>query len=130
MNFLHVIIEEVLPYIIGAIEIIGVVVIFCSAIIAFIHYIQNTFLKKHLDIQHGLAQGLAMGLEFEMAAEILKTILIQNMEEIYILGGIIVLRIALSLLIHFENRAHKKDEEPSKEDELPSKEEEKQAKEA
>lgn len=123
MNFLHLIIEVVLPYIIGAIEIIGVVVIFCSAIIAFIHYIQNTFLKKHLDIQHGLAQGLAMGLEFEMAAEILKTILIQNMEEIYILGGIIVLRIALSLLIHFENRAHKK-EEQSKEDENSSEKDE------
>ena len=123
MNFLHLIIEEVLPYIIGAIEIIGVLVIFCSAIIAFIHYIENTFLKKHLDIQHGLAEGLAMGLEFEMAAEILKTILIQNMEEIYILGGIIVLRIALSLLIHFENRAHKK-EEPSKEDENSSEKDE------
>ena len=124
MNFLHLIIEVVLPYVIGAIEIIGVVVIFCSAIIAFIHYIQNTFLKKHLDIQHGLAQGLAMGLEFEMAAEILKTILIQNMEEIYILGGIIVLRIALSLLIHFENRAHNKEEHSSNGDEDSSKKEE------
>ena len=123
MNFLHLIIEEVLPYIIGAIEIIGVLVIFCSAVIAFVHYIENTFLKKHLDIQHGLAEGLAMGLEFEMAAEILKTILIQSLEEIYILGGIIVLRIALSLLIHFENRTHKK-EEPSKEDENSSEKDE------
>ena len=102
MNFLHLIIEEVLPYIIGAIEIIGVLVIFCSAVIAFVHYIENTFLKKHLDIQHGLAEGLAMGLEFKMAAEILKTVLIQSLDELYMLGAVILLRALLSLLIHYE----------------------------
>lgn len=107
MNFLHTIIEVALPYIISALEIIGVLVISWSAIIAFLQYFQNAFMKKQLDIQTNLAKGLVVGLEFEMAVEILKTILIQNMEEIYILGGIILLRIALSLLIHFENRPHK-----------------------
>ena len=130
MDELHKFMETALPIMISILEIIGIAVVFWSGIHGFWQYVQNTFLKKQFDLQSNLAKGLAMGLEFEMAAEILKTILIQNMEEIYILGGIIVLRIALSLLIHFENRAHKKDEEPSKEDELPSKEEEKQAKEA
>ena len=104
MNVLQDIITVSLPYIICVLEIIGILVITWSSVSAFWQYIQNVFFKKHLDIQTNLAKELAVGLEFAMAAEILKTILIQSLEEIYILGGIIVLRIALSLLIHFENR--------------------------
>ena len=107
MNFLHVVIEVVLPYIISLLELIGVLVITWSGLVAASHYFQNSFMKKHLDIQTDLAKGLVVGLEFAMAGEILKTILIQTIEEVYVLGGIIVLRIALSLLIHFENHSHK-----------------------
>ena len=37
-----------------------------------------------------------------MGAEILKTVLIRDMNEILILGSIIVLRALLSFLIHYE----------------------------
>ena len=37
-----------------------------------------------------------------MGAEILKTVLIRDMNEIWILGSIIVLRALLSFLIHYE----------------------------
>ena len=107
MNFLHVVIEEALPYVISVLELIAILVITWSGLVAASHYFQNSFMKKHLDIQTDLAKGLVVGLEFAMAGEILKTILIQTMEEVYTLGGIIALRIALSLLIHFENRSHK-----------------------
>lgn len=39
-----------------------------------------------------------------MGAEILKTVLIRDMQEIWMLGAIIILRALLSLLIHFEMR--------------------------
>ena len=107
MNFFNLIIETTLPYIIAILEIIGILVVTGSSIVAFFHYVQNAFLKMELDVQTSLSRGLVVGLEFVMAAEILKTILIQSLEEIYILGGIIVLRVALSLLIHFESRDHK-----------------------
>ena len=107
MNFFNLIIETTLPYIIAILEIIGILVVTGSSIVAFFHYVQNAFLKMELDVQTSLSKGLVVGLEFVMAAEILKTILIQSLEEVYILGGIIVLRVALSLLIHFESRDHK-----------------------
>lgn len=107
MNFFNLVIETTLPYIIAVLEIIGILVVTGSSIVAFYHYVQNAFLKLELDVQTSLSKGLVVGLEFVMAAEILKTILIQSLEEIYILGGIIVLRVALSLLIHFESRDHK-----------------------
>ena len=37
-----------------------------------------------------------------MAAEILKTVQVRDLEELTVLGAVIVLRAVLSLLIHFE----------------------------
>ena len=99
---LHHIIELVLPYIISILEILGIFVVVKSSIHAFWEYIQNSFFKKNLDIQGDLAKGLATGLEFKLAAEILKTVLIQSLDELYILGAVILLRALMSILIHFE----------------------------
>ncbi len=43
-----------------------------------------------------------------MGAEILKTVLIHEMSEIYVLGAIILLRAILTMLIHFELKAEEK----------------------
>ena len=111
MNILHTIIENGLPYIICILEIMGVIVISISAVFAFLQYFQNAFLKKQLDIQTTFSKSLLTGLEFLMTGEIFKTILIQSMEEIFVLSGIVVLRIALAILLHFETRSnHKKKE--------------------
>lgn len=99
---IHHIIELVLPYIISVLEIMGIFVVICTAIHEFWEYIQNTFMNTHLDIQTNLAEGLATALEFKLAAEILKTVIIQSMEELYILGAVILLRGLMSILIHFE----------------------------
>ena len=110
MNILHAFIETVLPYMISIFEIIGIIVVCFAGFNGFWQYCQATFMKKKLDVQTSLAKGLAVGLEFKMAAEILKTVLIQNLSEIYILGAVILLRALLSLLIHFELNAHKSKE--------------------
>ena len=106
MNILYAIIEVGLPYVICILEIMGVIVIAISAISAFLQYFQNAFLKKQLDIQTTFSKSLLTGLEFLMTGEIFKTILIQSMEEILLLGGIVILRIALAVLLHFENRSN------------------------
>ena len=102
MNYIHGAIELVLPYVISVLEIMGILVVTWSGVYGFWQYIQNTFMKKKLDLQTNLAKGLATGLEFKMAAEILKTVLIQSLDELYVLGAVILLRALLSILIHFE----------------------------
>ena len=102
MNALHHIITIVLPYIIAALEILGIFIVTWSVIKEFWEYIQNTFMKKELNIQFNLAVGLATGLEFKMAAEILKTVIVQTLDELFVLGAVILIRALLSLLIHFE----------------------------
>ena len=109
MNVLHDFIAIFLPYVISIFEIIGILVVCFSGFHCFWQYCQNTFMRKKFDLQTNLAKGLAVGLEFKMAAEILKTVLIQNLEEIYILGAVILLRALLSVLIHFELNTHNKD---------------------
>ena|GEM_PF-197234 len=49
-----------------------------------------------------LSEGLATGLEFKLGGEILRTVVVRSMDEIMLVGGIIVLRVALTLLIHWE----------------------------
>ena len=49
----------------------------------------------------------ATGLEFKMASEILKTVLVQDLSELLVLGAVILLRAILSVLIHFEMKTHK-----------------------
>ena len=106
MNGLHHFLELVLPYMISIFEIIGVFVVCWSGLHVFWQFFENTFLRKKFDLQTNLAKGLAVGLEFKMAAEILKTVLIRSMDELYVLGAVILLRALLSLLIHYEMRPH------------------------
>ncbi len=101
-NVLNTLIEMVLPYIISVLEIMGILVVVWTSLQAFWEYIQNSFMKKKHDLQYHLATGLATGLEFKMAAEILKTVLVRELSELLILGAVILLRALLSILIHFE----------------------------
>lgn len=109
MNLLENIIEIVLPYIISVLEIMGIFIVAWSCIYAFWKYLQNTFFRKKVAQQFHLVDGLAKGLEFKMAAEILKTVLIKQLSELLVLAAVILLRALLSFLIHFKKK-HTKDD--------------------
>ena len=98
------VIEVLLPVIVSVLELMGIFVVSWSAICAFIEYLQEIFFHKKFDLKAELAKGLATALEFKMAAEILKTVLVREMSELMILGAVIILRALLSFLIHFELR--------------------------
>ena len=107
-NILNEVIENVLPYIIAILELMGIFIVTWSGIKAFWRYIRNTFFSKHHDLQYSFAKGLSTALEFKMAAEILKTVLVREMSELVILGAIIVLRALVTILLKFEIRSGKK----------------------
>ena len=106
-NIINDIIETVLPYIIGVLELMGIFIVCWSGLKAFWQYIRNTFFHRNHDLQFIFAQGLATALEFKMAAEILKTVLVREMSELIILGAIIILRALVTILLRFEIRAAK-----------------------
>ncbi len=95
-------IESILPSIIAVLELMGIFVVVVSALRAFIHYLTGLVTGAERDVKFALANGLAISLEFKMAAEILKTVLIHELNELVVLGAVILLRALLSFLIHFE----------------------------
>ena len=86
-------------------EFIGVAVILVSGIRGIIKWIRHAG-----DTRIYLAKGLAMGLEFKMGSEILRTVVVRQWSEIAIVAGIIALRAALSFLILWEIKEEKKEE--------------------
>ena len=105
---LDTMIEVILPPIISVLELMGIFVVAYSALHACWEYLQTIFLHREFDLKTELANGLATSLEFKMAAEILKTVLVREMSELMILGAVIALRALLSVLIHFELRNEKR----------------------
>ena len=108
---LEELIHVILPPIIAVIELVGIFVVTTGAILGFYHYIMNLVRRDHYSVKYELANSMATGLEFKMAAEILKTVLVRDLNELLILGSIILLRALLSFLIHFEMRETQRGEE-------------------
>ena len=86
-------------------EFIGVGVVAISGIKGLINYLSKNPKTKLI-----LAEGLSMGLEFKLGGEILRTVLVRDLSEIAIVGGIILLRLALTLLLHWGVKNEKKEE--------------------
>ena len=62
------------------------------------------FIRRDPKTRLTLAKGMAMGLEFKLGSEILRTVVVRDFSEILTVGGIILLRAALTFLIHWESR--------------------------
>ena len=88
--------------------------------------IQGVYNLCNKDPETGLklSEGLGLALQFLMGGEILRTIIVSEMSEIFHVGGIVVLRVALTLLTHWELKNQR---EELKNDEMISDREEKLA---
>lgn len=100
---LELVLETVAGLAIILFEFIGVGIIIYSGIRAFVKW-----LTRAEDTRVYLAKGLAMGLEFKLGSEILRTVVVREWKEIGIVAGIIALRAALTFLIHWEIKEEEK----------------------
>ena len=95
------ILEQILHYIINygilLFEYVGVIVLIIDGIQGIIAYI-----KRDPGMRLNLAQGMATALSFKLGGEILRTVIVQTFQEIAIVACIILLRSALTFLIHWE----------------------------
>ena len=95
-------VEFILEILIPICELMGISIVAISAFSAFWQYLKGLVRGIPANVKFQLANGLALSLEFKMAAEILKTVLIRDIGELVVLGAVIILRALLSFLIHFE----------------------------
>lgn len=103
IHVLEAILEHVVEIGILLFEFIGVGVIIYTSIVSFYKYV-----TRKPDVRIYLAKGLAMGLEFKVGSEILRTVVVREWKEIAIVAGIIALRAALTFLIHWEIKEEEK----------------------
>ena len=98
--------EIVLRYIVEfstlILELFGLLILVFSAVKSFVFWI-----KKDDSIRLQLAQGIALALEFKLGGEVLRTVIVREWAELGILGAIILLRAALTFLIHWEIKNEK-----------------------
>ena len=88
-------------------ELFGICILVFTAVKSFVFW-----LKKDDSIRLELAQGIALALEFKLGGEVLRTVVVREWSELGILGAIIMLRAALTFLIHWEIRNEKKELAP------------------
>ena len=79
---------------------IGVTILLITVVNSFIKYFHHDRRTKLT-----LARGIALALEFKLAGEVLRTVTVRTWNELAILGTIVLLRAAISFLIHWEIKA-------------------------
>ena len=89
-------------------EMIGIIIIIIGSVRALIRLVGCVIKKHPFHVVVDLGKALSLALEFKMGAEIIKTVIIHNLEELAILGAVIVIRALLSLIIHWEIRLEEK----------------------
>lgn len=94
----------ILPHAISFLELSGILIVLQSGAFAIYEYVLSVFFHRRVNFQTHFGRGLVAALEFKMAAEILKTVLVRELSELLVLGAVILLRAVLSLLIHYEMR--------------------------
>ena len=106
---------DVLHYIaeitVHTLELIGIVIIIVGSVRALLQAIINYKKKVSTSLIIALGRSLALALEFKMGAEIVNTVIVRDLKELLVLGIVIALRAILALLIHWEIKNEKKEEE-------------------
>ena len=110
-EFLDFILEVVISYLVPILELIGVFIVAYGTIKSFIKFIRSGLNSDDTRVKI----ELALSLEFKMAGEILKTVVSHTIEELSILGAVIVLRALLTFLIHWELKMERQTEHAERE---------------
>ena len=85
-------------------EFFGVVILLASAIRAVYNVI-----KKDEHTRLRLAEGISLALEFKLGSEVLRSVLVRSLNELIVLGCIVLLRASLTFLLFWEIKREKEE---------------------
>jgi uncharacterized membrane protein len=88
------------------VEIAGALIIFAGAMVAFVRFIVNGVRQRRTEsfvpVRLGLGRFLALGLEFQLASDILRTAIAPTLREIAELAAVAAIRTALNFFLSRE----------------------------
>lgn len=99
---IHHFLEIIIPYIAGALELVGVFIIVLGAIRGIFRFVKNFFNFTEEDIAIEFIRAMSVALEFKLAAEIIKTVIVHSMDEFLMLAAVAALRILITFVLHWE----------------------------
>ncbi len=94
--------EIVVPYICAVLDSIGILIIIVAALTAVYQLIISGFNWDQAEPKIRFARALAYSLEFKLAAEIIKTVVVHQLDEFLVLAAVVTLRVVLTFVIHWE----------------------------
>ena len=110
MDTIVTFLEDVVKYTaeigIRLVELAGIMVLLITAVQGVIQYFRHDS-----SVRLKLAEGIALALEFKLGGEVLRTVLARDWNELAILGAVIALRGALTVLLHWEIKNEKREHE-------------------
>ena len=106
VSFLEELVKYTAEIGIRLVELAGIMVLMITAVQGIIGYFRK---DPHERLK--LAQGIALALEFKLGGEVLRTVLARDWNELAILGAVILLRGALTVLLHWEIKNEKREHE-------------------
>lgn len=100
-------IRELIGTLAFAIEALGVLVIMTGLLIASWHFLRTprrfSSHAAYVDFRHRLGRSIILGLDFLVAGDIIKTIVVESsMGNVAVLAIIVLIRTVLSLMLHVE----------------------------
>ena len=99
---LEKIFTTILPILIHIFELMGVIVLTVGAFKAFYHHVKSKVGRGGSSLKYGFANSLITALEFKLAAEILKTVLVKTLDELVILASLFLLRALMTFILERE----------------------------
>ena len=96
-SYLQTFLEACVGISIHGFELVGVFIIIAAGVKGLIN-----FVRRDPTVRLQLAQGMALGLEFKLGSEILRTVIVRELSELALVAAIIAVRAALTFLIHWE----------------------------
>ena len=98
--------EDVVSVLVQVVEAAGAAIIFVGAVIAFVRFLLVAFRREGLDpfarLRLDLGRFLVLGLEFQLAADILRTAVAPNFTELAQLAAVAAIRTALNFFLGLE----------------------------
>ena len=106
VTFLEDIVKYTAEIGIRLVELAGIMVLLITAVQGVRQYCRHDS-----SVRLKLAEVIALALEFKLGGEVLRTVLARDWNELAILGAVIALRGALTVLLHWEIKNEKREHE-------------------
>ena len=106
--YLETFLNSCVGIVIYGFELAGVFFIAAAGVQGLINYV-----KKDPAMRLHMAHGMALGMEFKLGSEILRTVIVREFAEIVFVAAIIAVRAALTFLIQWEIRTEQENKRRS-----------------